>query len=279
MFARILTAAALLAAAPAFAGTLPHGHALPDEVSMFENIRLTKAVGKVKGEGCEAALKAAWEDLDRVMGKNGTSTVVGVWTLNARDGWGFVPEVECEDAGKKQSVKIEALVIQEGSGPAYQKISGSRMLEIMSALQGDSNMMIGMRVAMMRTLDYQGELYYGAPTAKYEGQIFPKDASRNTRAVTVMREALLPQIQAMGNLLAAVPEFRGTEITATSQRYNQKMELVDETFSFRIGTEAAQKFFAGAISEQELIDQGAVLYADASKPPVKMDVSFVDAAD
>ena len=97
--------------------------------------------------------------------------------------------------------------------------------------------------------------------------------------VTVMREALLPQIQAMGNLLAAVPEFRGTEITATSQRYNQKMELVDETFSFRIGTEAAQKFFAGAISEQELIDQGAVLYADASKPPVKMDVSFVDAAD
>lgn len=245
---------------------------------MFERIRLTKSVGKVKGDGCEAALKAAWADLDRVMAKNGTDTIVATWTLNGRKGWGFEPEVECEDKGKKQVVKMESLLIKQGEGPAYKKITGDRMLEIMGALQGDSNMMIGARVAMMQTVDYRGELYYVAPTVEHEG-VIAWGANRNTRAVKVMRDDLLPLMQGMGDLLKAVPEFEGTEIKATAKTYNKKGEETVEVFIFRVGTEALLSFFAGELSEQEIIDKGAVLYAEGNKPPVKMDVSFVDAED
>lgn len=261
----------------ASAGPIPHGHEVPGQVGMFEFIRLTKAVGNVKGEGCEAALKAAYADLDRVMGSSGATDVIAVWTLNERQGWDPVREVACEDNGKKQSVKIEAVTVKAGQGPAYSPIAGSRVLEILKALQGTSNLFVAARIQAMRTVDYGGELYYVGGGADRK-DVFSSQDNRNTRAVVVFREDLLPQMQFLGELLTAVPEFKGAELSATAQRLTDKGEQKAETFIFRVGTEAATSFFRGEISEQEFISKGAVLFTDGG-PPVKIDISFVDAQD
>lgn len=275
---RSLFAALTLLASPlAFASTIPHGHTPPDQVPMFEFIRLTKAVGNVKGEGCDAALKAAYADLDRVMGNSGANEVIAVFPLNARKGWEPVGEVECEDNGKKQTVKIEAVTVKTGQGPAYTTVSGKRVLEILAALQGSSNMLIALRIQSMRTVDYAGELYYAGMATKRDAAFGPGD-NRNTRAVTVFREELLPQMQYLGELLTAVPEFRGTELSVNAVRIDDKGQTRSETYLFRVDTEGVQGFFRGEISEQEFLSRGAVLFTEGG-PPVKIDISFVDAAD
>lgn len=56
--------------AAALADTVPLDFTPPEQTRMFEQVRLTKAVGKVKGKDCAGALAAARADLARVMGKN-----------------------------------------------------------------------------------------------------------------------------------------------------------------------------------------------------------------
>ena len=257
----------------ALAATVPSGHTPPEQVTMFEKIKLTKAVGKVKGEGCEAAYKAAREDLDRVMGDK-TDTVVAIWPLNGREGWKPVTEIECEDNGKKQVVKLEVLNLQQGEGPAYTQISGERVLEIIDAVIVDNGFMVGAQIGGIRTLDYNGELYYSAASIDRKEYI---SGNRNTRAVTAMREDLLSRMEYLSNMLAAVPEFHGIEVVVKNKHANKKGELQDEWFHYRLPTEAVQGFFGGTVSEQEMLDAGAVMYrSDARKAPVKIDISLVD---
>lgn len=257
--------------------TIDHGHSVPESVRMFERVRLTKAVGKVSGEGCDAALRAAYTDLERVMGKAGTSDVIAVYTLNEREGWAQPQTVQCQDNGKKQTVKLEALVVDEGESNAYRPIAGPRVIEIVEAIQGDSNMLIAARIQAMRITDQGGKLYYGGSEVEYDGTFGPDD-SRNTRAVTVMRETLLPQMRNLGQLLAAVPEFEGAELSATATRINKKGEEETDRFLFRVPTQEVQQFFRGEITEQQLVDAGAVLYDDGAHK-TRMDVSFVQAED
>ena len=270
---RILVSALVVCTfiAPAFAADIEHGYTVPTDLKMFERLRLTKAVGKAKGEGCDVALADAKADLARLMDDK-ADTVVAVWPLNGREGWKPMTTVDCEDNGKKQSVKLEALTIKQGDSAAYQSVTGERMLEIVEELLKGQTMMISWQLGAMRTLDYQGKLWYVSPPVTRKEYIV---GNRNTRAVTAMREDLLSRMEYMANMLEAVPEFHGVELAVANKHADKKGVLQDEQFLFRVPTEQIKGFFAGNVSEQELLDSGAVLFTDGDKPPVKIDISLV----
>jgi hypothetical protein len=266
----------------ALAEPIATGHVVPANVQMFSEVRLTKATGKVKGKDCAGALAAAMEDLKRVMGKNETTDIITMYTLNARKGWGHVAEVECEyngpaDAPKSTDVKVEALVTKAGGTAAYPQISGQRVIEMMDALVGDRESFVGLMLMTMKVPEVDGTLYFHTKTSDRKDQFVPSD-NQNDRGVTMFREIITPELRRLAPYYAPIGEVYGLWITSECERINKNGEEEGETWHFRVPNDVANDFVTGKVSEQQLINAGAVLLGGGNNP-VRVDISMVAADD
>lgn len=249
----------------------------PAEVSMFESLRFVDGKGKLKGGTCEEAVTAALADARTNAASKRHPTVVAVFDQGKRGNWARPENVECEVKGKNIVVSIEALAIREGTDPAFMKITSDRVLEIADIIVIEGAMV----QLQLQTFDleaYKGGAYYRTVGLTRE-EVFPPDANRNTRAVTVYREQITPQIEELAKRIQGVPEIAGFHVAVGATAMNKKGETEGEAFHLYAPTDAALAFANGDITEQQLIESGAFLYADGNSNPVKMDISFVMAED
>ena len=256
----------------------------PESMKMFQQLRLTKAVGDVKGHDCAAALEAALADLDRVMGKAGMTDIAAIYTLNDREGWAPVNEVGCElkpkpDKVKKSIVKLEALVTMAGEGEAYGTISGVRATQMANTFVGNSTSMVALQFTGMRILEEQGKIWFVGNESHEE--VFPDKKNRNTRAVTVFRDDVLPRLEYWLGKLSEIDEIDGIQFNVSAKRAERvdgEWKDVGETFLFFLPTGPMTEFLGGGLSEQEMLDSGFVQH-QGKGPAVKIDISLIDAED
>jgi hypothetical protein len=250
---------------------------------MFQQVRLTKATGK--GKDCVGALAAAKDDLARVMGKNGMTDIVAIYTLNARKGWVPVTEVDCTyngpaDAPKATEVKLEALLTKAGEGASYPAITGLRATEIIDAYIGKREAFVGLMLQNTRIDEVNGKLMWRDVEGDRKDSFRPSD-NQNDRAVVMFREIVVPELARLGDTLAKITEVYGITVVTGCTRLNKEGKTESETWSYRLPTPALVDFLAGNITEQELVATGGA-YIGSDFPGArltKVDVSFVRADD
>lgn len=270
----VSTILAILAPSLASAQTVSTGFEPPAEVGLFESIRFVDGKAKIKGGSCEDAVAQAIEEMREKAQKKKHPEVVAVYTDRPKD-TNFVshPEVACETKGKNTLVKVEGLAVRPGMDEAFPKVSGERTAEIAGALTAPGGM-VQMQLQAIDLVPYKGGVYYRATRAREE--VWPYGSNRNTRAVTLFREQITPGIAYLAELTAQVPEVTGVYVIGQAT-IMEKGEEVSEYFHLYVPTDAAVKFSAGDITEQEVIDAGSFLHQKPGGRPVKMDISFVDA--
>jgi hypothetical protein len=249
----------------------------PAEVSLFESLRFVDGKGKVKDGTCQDALVAAKADAVTAAQKKEHATIVAMYNGGERKSWARVTEVACEVKGKFSEVKVEALAIREGTDPAFPRITSDRVLEIADVVVNETAM-VQLQLQGFNLEPYKGGVYYQALGLKRE-EAFAEKQNRNTRAVIVYREAITPNMTALATRIQGVPEISGFHVSVVASHLNKKGEPETEVYHLYAPTDAALGFANGDLTEQELIERGAFLYADGTAPPVKMDISFVDARD
>jgi hypothetical protein len=269
----------LLVSAPALATTVATDFQPPDEVPMFESARLIPAKGKAKGT-CEEALALAMTDLEEKATKKKHPQVIGLYPDKPEDSWVSAAELPCEIKGdpaapKGATVKLEGLAVRSGEGATFAPVTGTRITEIVAALT-PGGMGITGRVASLSFEDFKGALYQTVRMSRGE-EIFGPDVNRNTRAVTVYREIMTPNLGDYVEKLQGITEATGLHLSVTCNRVDEG-EQKTEAFHLYTPTDLAAQFVAGDISEQELSNGSAVMYESGGNT-VKMDISFVDAAD
>ncbi|MBW1879599.1 MAG: hypothetical protein JRJ84_14650 [Deltaproteobacteria bacterium] len=268
----------LLVSAPALATTVATDFQPPDEVPMFESARLIPAKGKAKGS-CEEALALAMTDLEAKATKKKHPQIISLYEDKPEDSWASAAELPCEIKGdpsnpKGATVKLEALAVRTGEGDAFAPVAGTRITEIVAALT-PGGMGITGRVAALSFEDFKGALYYTVRMSRED--TFASSVNRNTRAVTVYREVMTPNLGGYVEKLQGVTEAAGLHLRVTCKRVHEGEEKY-ESFHLYAPTDLAAQFVAGDISEQELSDGSAVMY-ESGGTTVKMDISFVDAGD
>ncbi|MDP2309638.1 MAG: hypothetical protein Q8P18_26700 [Pseudomonadota bacterium] len=282
-----LLASLLLLPTLAHAETVPLEFQVPATVKMFEQVRITKATGKVKGKDCVGALAVAKDDLARVMGKNGMTDIIAIYTLNARVGWVPVTDVDCTfvgpaDAPKATEVKIEALLTKAGEGAAYADITGMRATEIVDAYIGKRGAFVGAILMGTRIDEIDGALWW----RDMEGDrkdTFGRSDNQNDRAVVMFREIVTPELARLGDTLARIPEVKGITVVTGCTRTNKEGKTESETWHYRLPTSAITEFLGGKITEQQLVAVGGAYIgpdlAGMNSRLTKVDVSFVQADD
>lgn len=241
----------------AMAQVLPHGHEIPEQMRFFQSLKYTTAEGKVKDGDCEAALALAWVDLKkRVNGKKG-DRIVGVWPKDGRTDWEPIDEVYCEVKGKKTIVLMEALVARTGQTPAYPKISGQRVLDIMQGLYGTGGGSLTLAMSGPK-IDAEGNsLYLRGSSDKVE---MPGTGAEAQRVVLVgLNQSVIPTLPDYAKRLGVLKEVAGVRIkTAVIQvRGDQRLR---HDLVVLVPTGAMKAFRAGSLTSRQLIGKSTIRY-------------------
>ena len=261
--------------APALAQTTPVDFTPPAQVNLFESAAMFGGNGKVSGDDCAGAYKAAMEDAQATATKKKV-TLVAVYDDKKAPEWTSITKVDCDNkGGKKSTVHLTLLGVRQGDGAAYPDISGERAAQIVGGLiMGNS--LLSMQVGQMHIDAFQDHPYYSFNSGLREAAFGPGD-NRNTRAVAVFRELLTPKIATLIDNVEPLSEIYGLHLYASDKHIDQAKEVV-ETFHLYVPTPVARGFVNGELSEQDLVDRSSVMY-DTGSMPVKTDVDFVQAKD
>lgn len=255
---------------------VPLSYDLPDVVPMFDQTIVLRGTGSVKGADCEGALQLALSDLEVNRGRYNATHIIGVYErYAAREP--VATSVGCTykgkpEAPKKSVVKLEALGIHAGSSPAFPDVTTERAREIAGALNIDRSVSVAARVMSAPTMalmgngareawdvaeEIRGVLYYPEGIETIDEGFLPEH-NRSTRAATVFRRNVLPQIDAMANKLGAVPELGGVVFYSGTTHVNTSWETQTEALRYLIPSGALAGYAQGQLSAEATLDQTLV---------------------
>lgn len=204
-----------LFATAVFAAPVPLERGLPPTAPMFRSAAVYKANETFKGTDCAAALAAAEATVDKKLGKAKAQFLTYV-DADGRP----VQNVECEVVGgKKAKLKLRAMGIVAGDGPAYQsrQLTGERAWEIVDHLRNKGVFTEG-GPYRFELLPFEGGLYF-TERANYPGEL-SDDRRPRGRAYLVYRDLLQSQLGPMLSIIEAVPELDGAMVVVDGRYLN-----------------------------------------------------------
>jgi hypothetical protein len=259
------------------------GVTAPETTQMFEKMRYFKVTGKAKGADCAGAWAAAKAEIDAQLGKKDVPVLLGVWDEDRKD-FAPVDAVTCTykgkpDAPKASMVKVAALALKPGATQAFPEISGARQLEMMDHVLGDPTMMVSLQLQATSVHEYRGGLYF-QQSSEPRAETFDVKTKRNDRAVMILREDLHKELKYWTERMAAMPEFTGVYLKVSSKRYTKDGGIQTEAFAYLFPNTPLIAYLNGELTEQQLFDNGAVMYRDADGDQfVKIDISVLAARE
>jgi len=251
----------------ASAQMIPHGHTVPDTVPLFQKVRYTTAEGKVKQGGCEAALTAAWADLNNRLNPDKADRLIAIWPYKGRTTWEPADEVECQQKGKKTLVVMEALIARPGQGPAYPEISGNRVLEIIQQVAGGGGGSFSFAL-QLSIEEVDGKAWLRQSGAPYESS---KPVRDGLVPQILLNNRIVPGLHEHARKLKNVPELHGL-VLGQSLWDESGEKRVYHRLTLFIPRGPLLKYHAGGLNERQLIARSKIYYEGPRRPKAQVTV-------